>query len=102
MVTYFQKRKKRIWDKYWVIKENQGKGVGTGLLDEVIKDADNEGVTLFADPVPEGVGLCEDLVPSNYYNYDKKRERLIKLYKKFGFELKDRIECGKMIRKPHL
>lgn len=77
----------------WVPKEHQCKGIGTGLLKEVTNEADNEGVTLYADPVPPDY-------------YEKNRKRLIKLYKSFGFEFKGGTESseewGKMIRKPHI
>lgn len=75
----------------WVPKEHQRKGIGTGLLTQVTNDADEEGVTLYADPEPP----C--------YN-ENDRTGLIKLYKRFGFEFPNigGDEWGRwMIRKPY-
>lgn len=66
------------------------KGIGTGLLTEVTSDADNEGATLYAKPEPPD-------------GNEENKKRLIKLYKKFGFEFQGDWSkwTGTMIRKPH-
>jgi GNAT superfamily N-acetyltransferase len=84
----------------WVPKEHRGEGAGTRLLKQVTDDADNEGVTLYADPEPPSMEY--DVKEGEKYEED--RNRLIRLYKKFGFEFERSVggdEYGRwMIRKP--
>lgn len=91
---------KNVEINIWVKKEHRGNHIGEGLLKKVTNDADNEGVTLCAVPEPEDngdFGFYED----DPNSYEEKREKLIKLYNKFGFEFEPDDELGRcMIRKP--
>lgn len=88
-------REKEYEIRIWVPKEHRGKGIGKGLLKDVTKDADNEGITLYAEPMPEE--------PDQYTEeeWEEQRRRLIHLYKKFGFMFEIIEGWGKMIRRPN-
>ncbi len=84
-----------------VPEECQGKGIGSGLLKQVTDDADNEGVTLYAKPKPKLPGYDEE----SKKKYEETKQRLIKLYRRFGFERGSddwSKWTGFMIRKPNI
>lgn len=68
-----------------VPREHRGKGIGTELLNKVIKDADKECATLLIEPQP-------------YADTTMTKKSLINYYKRFGFEYIS--EEDYMIRKP--
>ena len=56
-----------------VPKEFRRKGIGTEMLNELISDAEKEGVTLYIEPNP-------------YPDVSMTKVELVKFYKKFGFK----------------
>ncbi|VVB91820.1 Acetyltransferase (GNAT) family protein [uncultured archaeon] len=80
-----------------VPEEHQHEGAGTRLLKQVTDDADNEGVTLYAKPEPKLPGYDEE----GRKRYEKDKNRLIGLYRRFGFEFEGYWSkwTGIMIRK---
>ena len=70
-----------------VQKRFRGKGIGTQLLNEIIKDADNK----YTD-----VSIFPDTSKGSVY-----KERLIKYYSKFGFIIKEiDVDVDEMVRPP--
>jgi tRNA(Met) C34 N-acetyltransferase TmcA len=82
---------KGIWrvSRINVPKPFQHNGIGTRMMKEMCKDADNENVIIILEPSPY------DRTPNSYND-------LVSFYKKFDFVFSERIEDyeGTMIRYP--